>query len=90
MQQSLAAYAHIDPHLMSESKAAEHDIRKAIDDDNVLFPLVQEEDNRVGFIFKKKGAAPTSDTTPIKVGNDGDEGAKEIGESSASTPIVLD
>lgn len=90
MQQSLAAYAHIDPHLMSESKAAEHDIRKAIDDDNVLFPLVQEEDNRVGFIFKKKGAAPTSDTTPIKVGDDGDEGAKEIGESSASSPIVLD
>ncbi|ODM16378.1 hypothetical protein SI65_08378 [Aspergillus cristatus] len=89
MQQSLAAYTHIDPLLMSESKFAEHDIMKAVDDDDVLFPLLQEEGNRVGFIFKKRGAAPTSDTTPVEVG-DGDECTKEVGESSASTPIVLD
>lgn len=91
MQQSLAAYAHIDPLLMSQSKFAENDIMKAIDDDDVLFPLVQEEDNRVGFIFKKRGALPSCDT--LTTGDDGveDEGVKgEVGESSASTPIILD
>lgn len=88
MQKSLAAYAHIDPLLMSQSKFAEDDIMKVIDDDDVLFPLVQEEDNRVGFIFKKSGALPSSDT----IGDEAVDEAtkKEAGENSVSIPIILD
>lgn len=95
MQQSLAAYAHIDPSLLSVSDKAQEDIRAAIDDDDVLMPLVREEDNRVKFIFKKGGITAitaTDDTTTSEVdGDGGDEGNKgKAGQSSASDPIVLD
>ncbi|EAW07317.1 DEAD/DEAH box helicase [Aspergillus clavatus NRRL 1] len=56
MQQSLSQYSHIDPALL----ASEEDglgLAAAIDDDDVLLPLLRDEDNRIGFIFKKSGQA---------------------------------
>lgn len=54
IHQSLSQYAHIDPSLLS-TPSEEENIRRAIDDDDVLLPLLNEEDNRVKFVFKKIG-----------------------------------
>lgn len=54
MQQSLSNYAHIDPDLFS--KSAEEDNAEQMLDDEVLLSVLKEEDNRVGFIFKKSSA----------------------------------
>ncbi|PYH95455.1 DNA-dependent ATPase, partial [Aspergillus ellipticus CBS 707.79] len=61
MQQSLAQYCHIDPsHLNSDADSVEG-IESAVDDD-VLLSLLKDEDNRIGFIFKKSSAAEAKDT----------------------------
>lgn len=54
MHQSLAQYAHIDPSLLSGDEG--ESIQRAVDDD-VLLSVLRDEDNRVGFIFKKTSAA---------------------------------
>jgi DNA repair and recombination protein RAD54B len=54
MHQSLAQFSHIDPSLVS-TPSEESSMQRALDDDDVLFPLFKEEDNRVGFVFKKVG-----------------------------------
>lgn len=68
MHQSLSNYSHIDPSHLSlapdkgnEEKGAEAetaeeteiDIRRELDDDHVLLPLLEDEDNKVAFVFKK-------------------------------------
>ncbi|KAL4895630.1 SNF2 family N-terminal domain-containing protein [Aspergillus ambiguus] len=58
MQQSLSHYVHIDPQLLGTDDPA--DISQAIDDD-VLVSVLQEEGNRVVFIFKKSREAETTD-----------------------------
>ena len=104
MQQSLSAYTHIDPCLLSLSPEAEEDIRCAIDDDDGLLPLVKEEDNRVKFVFKKGGSGISDgrgdDDAEVKVKVDGARAKVEAEAeaevetsakpSSASMPIVLD
>ncbi|KAK1144706.1 helicase [Aspergillus melleus] len=69
MQQSLSHYAHIDPDLLSEP-TGETDNAQQVLDDEVLLSVLREEDNRVGFIFKKSSAPePKTDgaSTPIAV-----------------------
>ncbi|PKY09091.1 putative dsDNA-dependent ATPase [Aspergillus campestris IBT 28561] len=53
MHQSLAQYAHIDPCLLSGNEG--ESIQQSIDDD-VLLSVLRDEDNRVGYIFKKTSA----------------------------------
>lgn len=106
MQQSLSAYSHIDPCLLSVlDEEGKEWVRRAIDDDHVLLPLVREEDNRVKFIFKKGGVVQlpevvkevdgttraTADEPEVGT-NAGTTKAKDerISASSASAPIVLD
>lgn len=53
MQQSLSQYTHIDPALLSNPSEKEN-VEASLDDD-VLLSLLEDEDNRVGFVFKKIG-----------------------------------
>lgn len=53
MQQSLSKYTHIDPSLLSNPSEKEN-IESSVDDD-VLLSLLDDEDNRVSFVFKKIG-----------------------------------
>ncbi|PWY90117.1 dsDNA-dependent ATPase [Aspergillus heteromorphus CBS 117.55] len=67
IQQSLAQYCHIDPsHLSSSSSAGDtaEAIESAIDDD-VLLSLLKDEDNRIGFIFKKSSAAEAKEPESV-------------------------
>lgn len=99
MHQSLSLYAHIDPTLLREDADTNSDadrtvraekLRSALDDDEGLWALVSEEDNRIGFVFKKGQVAPVEsggveddveDEVRAKVDkNGGDQGL----------PIVLD
>ena len=58
IQQSLSQYTHIEPALLSASDNDDGDeIQQGLDDDDVLLPLLKDEDNRVKFIFKKMGAS---------------------------------
>lgn len=59
MQLSLSQYSHIDPSLLS-IQPEDGSIQRQIDDDDVLFPLLKEEDNRVGFVFKKSGTGDSA------------------------------
>jgi DNA repair and recombination protein RAD54B len=70
IQQSLSHYVHIDPGLLSAATdESVIDLQAAVDDDDVLLPLLKDEDNRVSFIFKKsstaeaKGKRPSSPVT---------------------------
>ncbi|RJE24401.1 hypothetical protein PHISCL_03255 [Aspergillus sclerotialis] len=53
IHQSLSAYSHIDPSLL-QNPSEKESIESAIDDD-VLLKLLSDEDNRVGFVFRKVG-----------------------------------
>ena len=94
MQQSLSAYAHIDPTLLreaSDEKAAhEEKIRSQIDDDEGLWPLIREEDNRVGFVFRKGGTAVAVDDVDRDTTGTGPNKGKDQGLTSVASPIVLD
>lgn len=50
IQQSLSQYTHIDPSLLA-SPSEKEGVQGAVDDD-VLLSLLEDEDNRVGFVFK--------------------------------------
>ncbi|PYI01777.1 putative dsDNA-dependent ATPase [Aspergillus sclerotiicarbonarius CBS 121057] len=64
MQQSLSQYCHIDPsHLVSTETNTPEGIESALDDD-ILLSLLKDEDNRVGFIFKKSSTAEAKGDTP--------------------------
>lgn len=104
MHQSLSLYAHIDPSLLSED-TAESDrtdraekLRSALDDDEGLWALVSEEDNRIGFVFKKGQVEPVDDTSGSGSGSGFDVvRAKTTGKTAADKtgqdqglPIVLD
>ncbi|KAI9932138.1 hypothetical protein ASPWEDRAFT_132651 [Aspergillus wentii DTO 134E9] len=71
MQESLSQYSHIDPSLLPMATQSETlELQSAIDDDDVLFPLLKEEDNRVKFIFKKTSQAEadgSSSSSPVVV-----------------------
>ncbi|PLB48175.1 hypothetical protein P170DRAFT_386497 [Aspergillus steynii IBT 23096] len=66
MQQSLSHYAHIDPNLFSKPTSEVDNAEQVLDDD-VLLSVLREEDNRVGFIFKKSSVPePKNDaSTPV-------------------------
>jgi DNA repair and recombination protein RAD54B len=40
------------------------DLQAAVDDDDVLLPLLKDEDNRVSFIFKKSSTAEAKGKMP--------------------------
>jgi DNA repair and recombination protein RAD54B len=65
IQQSLSHYVHIDPGLMSvATDETVCDLQAALDDDDVLLPLLKDEDNRVSFIFKKSSTAEAKGKRP--------------------------
>jgi DNA repair and recombination protein RAD54B len=65
IQQSLSHYVHIDPGLLSAATdETAIDLQAAIDDDDVLLPLLKDEDNRVSFIFKKSSTAEAKGKRP--------------------------
>lgn len=91
MQQSLSAYAHIDPTLLREdSDDAGEKIQSAIDDDEGLWPMIREEDNRIGFVFRKGGSAVTVDAEGDTITGTGSDKGKDRGFTSVTSPIVLD
>lgn len=94
MQQSLSAYAHIDPTLLrevsDEKDAHEEKIRSQIDDDEGLWPLIREEDNRVGFVFRKGGSAVAVDDVDRDTTGTGPNKGEDQGLTSVASPIVLD
>ncbi|EAW22349.1 DEAD/DEAH box helicase [Aspergillus fischeri NRRL 181] len=65
IQQSLSHYVHIDPGLLSAATdETVIDLQAALDDDDVLLPLLKDEDNRVSFIFKKSSTAEAKGKRP--------------------------
>ncbi|PWY88721.1 hypothetical protein BO94DRAFT_574744 [Aspergillus sclerotioniger CBS 115572] len=65
MQQSLSQYCHIDPsHLNATEKESTEGIESSIDDD-VLLSLLKDEDNRIGYIFKKSSTAEAKGDIPL-------------------------
>ena len=62
--QSLSAYSHIDPSLLQDP-SEKVGVESAIDDD-VLLKLLSDEDNRVGFVFRKVGNGKEASSAPVE------------------------
>ena len=53
MQKSLSRYTHIDPSLLAHDDKT-GDMKRELNDDYALLPLLRDEDNKVDFIFKTR------------------------------------
>ncbi|KAL2858194.1 SNF2 family N-terminal domain-containing protein [Aspergillus pseudodeflectus] len=88
IQETLSAYAHIDPALFLSptldqklNPDPEQQSLEQLIDDEVLLTLLKDEENRVGFLFKK------STKPEIK---DGDDALSPVtAESESATPIPI-
>ena len=93
MHKSLSLYAHINPGLLREDCASDRaeKLRSALDDDEGLWALVREEDNRVGFVFRKGQVEPVGGSEEATVRADNERAGKDkTGKEDQGLPIVLD